>query len=141
MLPTEVFISHSDQDRQFVTNVVEALQRHGIPAWYSRKNLVGAQQWHDEIGAALQRCDWFAIVLSPNSIKSMWVKRELVFALQEERFENKIVPLLYLPCEYKQFSWTLSSYQMIDFTHSFEDGCRELLRVWGMGYKPRPLNA
>jgi hypothetical protein len=36
---------------------------------YSRTNLVGAQQWHDEIGAALQCCDWFAIVLSPNAGK------------------------------------------------------------------------
>jgi len=136
MLPTEIFISHSDQDRQFVTTMVETLQRHGIPAWYSRKNLVGAQQWHDEIGAALQRCDWFAIVLSPNAVKSMWVKRELVFALQEDRFENKIVPLLYQPCEHKQFSWALSSYQMIDLSSSFEDGWRDLLRVWGVGYKP-----
>jgi hypothetical protein len=140
MLPTEVFISHSDQDWQFVTNVVEVLQRHGIAAWYSRKNIVGAQQWHGEIGAALQRCDWFAIVLSPNSIKSKWVKRELVFALQEERFENKIVPWLYLPCEHKQFSWTLSLYQMVDFAGSFETGCRNLLRVWGVGDKPISLN-
>ena len=28
--------------------------------------------------------------------------------------------------------------QMIDFSHSFDDGCRDLLRVWGIGYAPAP---
>jgi hypothetical protein len=53
MMPKEIFLSHSDQDRKFVTKIANTIQRHGIPVWYSRKNLVGAQQWHDEIGAAL----------------------------------------------------------------------------------------
>ena len=137
MLPLEVFISHSDRDRLFVSEVVEVLRRHGIPAWYSRTNLIGAQQWHDEIGAALRRCDWFAIVLSPNSMKSIWVKKELVFALKQSRLVERIIPLLYQPCDFDEFSWTLSSYQMIDFTHSFEDGHRDLLRLWSLGFKPK----
>jgi hypothetical protein len=103
MLPAEIFISHSDRDRQFVSDLVEVLRRHGLPVWYSRTNLIGSQQWHDEIGAALQRCDWFAIVLSPNAVNSMWAKRELMFALTQKRLNDKIIPLLYLPCEYVQF--------------------------------------
>ncbi len=58
MLPNEVFLSHSNLDQQFVTPLVETLRQHGIPVWHSRTNIVGAQQWHDEIGAALKRCDW-----------------------------------------------------------------------------------
>ena|SRR2546427_2421434 len=54
-------------------------------------NILGAQQWHDEIGAALRRCDWFVLVLSPNAIESIWVKRELLFSLQQNRFEDKII--------------------------------------------------
>ena len=33
----------------------------------------------------------------------------------ERRFDNKIVPILYQPCDYEELSWTLSSFQMIDF--------------------------
>lgn len=109
---------------------------HGIPVWYSRTNILGAQQWHDEIGVALRRCDWFVLALSPRSVESIWVKREFLFALQQNRFVNKIAPLLYEPCSWEQFSWTLSSFQMVDFTQTFEQGCRDLLRVWGLGYKP-----
>ena len=95
VLPAEVFLSHSSVDRQFASDVGAVMRRHGVPVWYSQANILGAQQWQDEIGHALQRCDWFVIVLSPNSINSMWVKRELSYALNEKRFENRIVPLVH----------------------------------------------
>ena len=135
LLPSEVFLSYSSLDQEFANSTVEVLRRHGIPVWYSRTNIVGAQQWHDEIGSALQRCDWFALILSPNSVDSMWVKRELLFALDQNRFENRIIPLLFQPCDFTRLSWTLSSFQLIDFTQTFEDACRQLLRVWGLGYR------
>lgn len=50
MLPVEVFLSHSSQDREFVLELAVTLRRHGIPVWHSETNLLGAQQWHDEIG-------------------------------------------------------------------------------------------
>jgi hypothetical protein len=42
----------------------------------------------------------------------MWVKRELEFVLDERRLADKILPLLYQACDYKRFSWALSSSQM-----------------------------
>ena len=138
MLPREVFLSHASEDRTFVENLNAVLQRHGIPTWYSETNILGAQQWHDEIGSALNRCDWFLLVLSPNAVESLWVKRELVYALQQNRFKNKIVPLFYLDCDYEDLSWVLSSFQFIEFRHSFEEGCAALLRIWGLGYIPEP---
>ena len=135
VLPHEVFLSHSSQDRQFASDLAGVVRRHGIPVWYSQTNILGAQQWQDEIGAALQRCDWFALVLSPNSAESMWVKRELSYALQQNRFENRIVPIVYQASNFEQLSWTLSLFQMIDFTGVHDDGYRDLLRIWGLGYQ------
>ena len=135
MLPQEIFLSHSDRDRQFVMELADMLRRHGLPVWYSRTNIRGARQWHDEIGAALNRCDWFVLVLSPSAVESIWVKRELLFSLEQERFEGKIIPVLFRPCDYERLSWTLSAIQMIDFTQTFDQGCRGLLRVWGLGYR------
>ena len=135
MPPKEIFLSHSSRDRDIATEVAEVLRRHGIPVWYSQTNIRGAQEWHDEIGAALRRCNWFVIILSPNVLKSTWAKNELLFALNHRRYRNKIVPLLYRNCKYERLSWTLSNFQMVDFSQSVEDGFRELLRVWGLGYK------
>lgn len=135
MLPQEIFLSHSDRDRQFVTALADMMRRHGLLVWYSRTSVLGARQWHDEIGAALNRCDWFVLVLSPSAVESIWVKRELLFSLQQNRFEGKIVPVSFQPCAYDQLSWTLALFQMIDFTQTFDQGCRDLLRVWGLGYR------
>jgi TIR domain len=135
MIPNEVFLSHSNADQDFVMNLANMLRRHGVPVWYSRTNILGVQQWHDEIGAALQRCDWFLLVLSPNAVNSLWVKRELIFALQQNRFENGIVPLLYQACDVERLSWVLPIFQMVDFQRPLDDGCRELLRIWGLGYQ------
>jgi hypothetical protein len=136
VLPHEVFLSHSSRDRQFATDLADVMRRHGIPVWYSQTNILGAQQWQDEIGAALQRCDWFVLVLSPNSAESRWVKRELSYALQQNRFENRIVPIVYQASNFEQLSWTVSLFQMIDFTSVLDHGYRDLLRIWGLGYQP-----
>ena len=56
-MPAEVFVSHSRKDRAFVERLVGVLRRQEIPVWYSDAEIQGAQQWHDEIGKALKRCD------------------------------------------------------------------------------------
>ncbi len=132
--PTEIFLSHASPNRRMATRLAEFLRGQGIRVWYSRTNIVGAQAWHDEIGDALARCDWFAIILSPDAVKSEWVKRELLFALRERRYRNRIVPILYRRCDVAKLSWTLGDFQNVDFTATFEDGCRDLLRIWGIGY-------
>ena len=91
-----------------------------------------AQQWHDEIGAALERCDWFAVVLSPSSVRSELVKHELLYALGEPRYRRRIVPILYRPCQITRLSWTLHSFQHVDFTKGFDPGYAALLRVWAL---------
>jgi hypothetical protein len=135
MIPSEVFLSHSSQDRAFATALAETMRQHGVPVWYSPTNILGAQQWQEEIGAALRRCDWFVIILSPNALSSLWVKRELSYALQERRFDRKISPLVLVPGDYTSLSWTLPQFQMIRYDEDIHAGHRELFRTWGIGYK------
>ncbi len=97
---------------------------------------MGAEQWHDEIGKALGRCDWFLLILSPAAVRSMWVKRELRYALKAKRYNDRIIPVLLRPCDYGELSWTLDAIQMIDFSKNFEQGCRTLFRIWKREYRP-----
>lgn len=136
VLPHEVFLSHANQDRGFVDSLAQVMRGHRVPVWYSQTNILGGQQWHDEIGAALRRCDWFLMVLSPQSVESKWVKGEVLYALNHNRYDNKIVPLMYLSCDYEEkLSWMLSIFQMVDFTRTIDQGYVDLLRVWGLGYQ------
>ena len=121
--PHEVFLSHAHQDEAFASSLAETLRDHGVQVWYSRSNIVAAQQWQDEIGAALERCDWFAVVLSPAAIESKWVKRELGYALVENQYDKRVIPLLHQPCNYKRLAWDLPQFQIVDFTGTFSEGC------------------
>ena len=138
MLPhaKEVFLCHSSLDGEFANRIATLLRRHNVPVWYGPTNIRGGQHWHDEVGEALRRCDWFVILVSPNSIRSAWVKRELTFALKQRRYNDTIVPVILQLCDYEHFYWTLSSYQVVDFTEDFDAGCRALLRIWGINYQP-----
>lgn len=138
MHPAEVFLSHATPDRAMAVRIAHALREHGIPTFFSPFNLMGAQQWQQEILAALNRCDWFVVLLSPDAVESMWVKRETAFALSDRRYENRIIPVSYRPCDLGPLEW-LRIFQIVNFQNDFEVGCRELLRIWGVGFDPAKL--
>jgi hypothetical protein len=114
--------------------IAGVLRDHGVPAFFSPSDLIGAQQWQNEILAALQRCDWFLVLLSPDAIESMWGRRETSYALNDRRYENRIVPLRYRECDLGPLDWLRLS-QFVDFRGDFDAGCRDLLRVWGLGLR------
>ncbi|MCI0743310.1 MAG: toll/interleukin-1 receptor domain-containing protein [Gemmataceae bacterium] len=126
----KVFLSHASRDHVRAQRLREILVAHGVPVWFSPHHIRGAQQWQDEIGDALRQCGWFMLLLTPNAVKSMWVKRELNFALTEERYDEHIVPLLFRKCNFGALSWALPQFQFIDFRRDYWQACAQLLRVW-----------
>ena len=128
--PSKVFLSHSDRDRAFASWLAGVLRQDDVPVWYSVTHLVGAQQWHAEISAALRSCDWFLVVLTPAAVESMWVERELTYALSDRRYRGRIIPVLLKPCRHEQLSWTLGGFQFVDFTADRKAGLADLLRIW-----------
>lgn len=128
--PKEVFLSHSSKDRKFVVKLASLLRTKRIRYWYSATHIKGAKQWHDEIGRSLKRCDWLIVVLTPNAVRSRWVKHELLFALRANRYNERIIPLLRRKCRYEKLSWMLPGFELVDFTKSFASGCRQLLATW-----------
>lgn len=135
-MPNEIFLSHSSNDRVIADSISETIKRHGIPVWYSPLNIMTSQQWHDEIGRALRRCDWFMVLVSDDSIASEWVKRELMYALSHNQYSDSIMPVIIGDCDYEDLSWTLCSFQVIDYTNNPEHAFREILRTWGLGFDP-----
>jgi hypothetical protein len=137
MKPRKVFFSHASSDRRIADKVAATLRAAGVKVWYSKIHLKGAQQWHDEIGAALRQCDWFLLLLTPAAVKSKWVKRELIYALQHDQYNDHIVPLLFKTCDHEQLSWTLGGIQIIDLHSDFASGLTNLLNLWHTAPKKR----
>jgi hypothetical protein len=77
------------------------------------------------------------VLLSAKAVRSEWVKRELLYALRDLRYRDRIVPVVHRVCNVDRLSWTLASFQQVDFTNGFDVGCESLLRTWGIGFQPQ----
>lgn len=134
MIPKEVFLSHCSANQASATRVAGTLRNHGVPTWYSDSNILSAQQWHDEIGRALRRCDWFLLMLSPASVGSKWVKMELSYALNHSRYDDHIMPVTIEDCDPEELSWTLGMFQRVCVNGNWDDAYTEIFRTWGIGF-------
>jgi hypothetical protein len=79
-----VFISHATADRDFVEReIIPLLQGHGVETWYARDDVAAAEEWERTILKGLRSCDYFLVVMSPQSARSRWVKREVDWAFHD----------------------------------------------------------
>ncbi|HEV8714726.1 MAG TPA: TIR domain-containing protein [Candidatus Binatia bacterium] len=81
----DVFISHASKDDSFVANLRQALKTHRIPVWVDSRNLRGGDKLAPEIEQAIEQARQVIVVLSPDTINSPWVQREVRKAQQVER--------------------------------------------------------
>jgi len=140
MLPKEVFLSHSSKNTDVAVSVAGTLRNHGVPVWFSPTSILSAQQWHDEIGKALRRCDWFIVLLSRAAVESQWVKSELVYALRHNQYNDHILPVMIEACDYEELSWTLGNFQMVDLNADRKEAFTRILRTWGLGFDPGKMD-
>ncbi|MGE0823940.1 MAG: TIR domain-containing protein [Candidatus Binatia bacterium] len=92
-----VFISHASVDDGFVKDLREQLEAHQIPVWIDSRNLRGGNKLAPEISQAIGQARQVLVVLSPQTVNSPWVRKEVQQALQVEKSRNdgyRVIPLL-----------------------------------------------
>ncbi len=130
----KVFISHSSHDRPFVEReIITPLKRHGIETWYSRDDIRTTSDWEQSIRRALSACDWFLVVLSPQSVESEWVRSELHWAMENRA--DRIVPVLIKTCDVNDLHLRLARVQHLDFRNDLQDAQERLLKIWNIDYE------
>ena len=83
-----IFVSYARVDKPYCIRIIETLHAHDV--WYDQR-LYAGQDWWKEILRRLDWCDLFIYLLSPDSVASLYCRRELEIALQLKR---EIVPVL-----------------------------------------------
>src|SRR5262249_14228661 len=90
-----IFISYSRADRAYVSRLAAHLATVGIPVWYDFEVETG-ERFSQEIQQAIDECAAFVVVLTPASVASEWVRREISRAVRKDK---RILPLLLSPCD------------------------------------------
>jgi hypothetical protein len=93
-----IFLSHASADDAFVAELRQALEALQIQVWVDSRNLRGGSKLASEIEAAIEQARHFAVVLSPSTVNSPWVRREIRKALEVEKKRQgdgyRVIPLL-----------------------------------------------
>jgi tetratricopeptide (TPR) repeat protein len=94
-----IFVSHSHLDNDFGTRFAQDLRRalnDESAVWYNvLGGLHGGETWWEKIVEELTARDVFIVVLSPDSMNSHWVRREITMAFNENKY---VLPVLYRSC-------------------------------------------
>jgi TIR domain/Pentapeptide repeats (8 copies) len=85
------FISYSTKDQEFADRLYADLQAKGVRCWFAPHDMESGKKLHEQIDQAIRLHDRLLLVLSPHSINSEWVKREIKKARNREIKEKKRV--------------------------------------------------
>lgn len=126
--PPKLFVSYSTKDREFVGRLLHDLTSGNIPIWIDTLEIKVGDSIIEAISKGIEQVEFFAIVLSPNSVNSTWVQRELNAALMKEMELKRvfILPIIHQDCEVPVF---LKEKRFADFRTSYDNGLRDLLDV------------
>jgi len=81
----DIFISYSSKDKESADQLSELLTSAGLSVWIDQSGIVAAEKWATEIVEGIKACSTFIILLSPNSIESENVLRELSLATEKRK--------------------------------------------------------
>ena len=128
---SDIFISYSRKDRQFVSRLANDLESKGWVVYYDLR-LKPSQNFEEVLAKEAQAAKYFLLVLSPASLKSAFVSREAKAALGRERNQaTTVVPLLIEPCKPQEILELMGPKYYADFTNDYDAGFKELLSTLG----------
>ena len=119
----KLFISHAHADRGFAEQLARMLEAAGHSVWTNKEILPG-DNWAAIMAAALDQADALVAVISPEALRSEFVKREWEYALGQEKFKNRLIPVEIKPTAAKP--WIFNRLKTLR-TPTPEDAGREIL--------------
>jgi hypothetical protein len=126
-----VFLSYSHEDRPVAQKLAIDLTRAGLDVWYDSWEIRPGDSIVEKIDHGLRVHDYLVVVLTPRSVESGWVRRELNSSLMKNvsARDIKIIPALFEPCDMPSL---LADISYANFTASYTRGFDDLLHALGI---------
>lgn len=140
MSPT-IFLSHNINDKDFAHKLAHDLDCHGITVWIDEAELKIGDSLIEKIREGIDSVDYLAVILSPNSVHSKWVQKEIDVAMTLEISGKKIkvLPLMLEKCDLPGF---LLGKKYADFTDDskYSTSFESLINAMGIVFNKSALN-
>jgi len=116
------FISYSTKDQDFADRLHADLQNKGVRCWFASHDIQAGRKVHEQIDEAIRVYDRLLLILSPASMNSAWVQREIRQARKREAQEKRRV---LFPVRLVDFD-TIEKWQCFDPTDLRKDLALEI---------------
>ena len=116
----KVYISHAHTDDSFVSKVEAGLEKVGLEVWNANREVLPGDNWVDKIAQALKESEAMVVLVTPDALRSNWVRWEIEYALGERGYRKRLIPVLVRKPE-GDIPWILRRLPMIDMEEFTEE--------------------
>lgn len=75
-----LFVSHVREDRQAALEIVDALERRGVPCWIAPRDVRPGKPFDDEIAEAIEACRAMLLIFTDRCNEHEYIRREVTVA-------------------------------------------------------------
>jgi hypothetical protein len=118
-----VFISYAHKDADFVRKLVDELQKMDVCPLFDQFELKVGDDIRIAVDNMIDRSDYFAFIISTNSVESSWAKKEIEQAMKRDK---RILPVV---IDLNSVPEELSGIYYADFSKDFETGMAQLRKT------------
>lgn len=117
-----IFLSYSRKDSMFALKLAEELRGRGFDVWMDRSHILSGDQWRQNIDHAIRNSHALVWVVSPTSVNSNYVHKEVSFA---EVRNVSVLPVVYKESDIP-FPW--HDLHFVNMDKDYDEGFEELMR-------------
>ena len=121
-----VFLSFDSEDERSAKEFAERLSAAGFDVWNSAQELLPGDNWGLKVGKALEESDAMIVLLSPQSVKSPWVRHEIEYAVGSRKYEGRVIPVMVRPTP--DIPWVLRQFQVVRADKERDEAARQIVQ-------------
>lgn len=125
----KIFISYNHEDRGFVDRLANDLKARELPVWWDQWEIKVGDSIIQKVSDGIAGSAYLIAVLSPHSVKSEWVQREIGSVLMKELSVDKNITILTLLLADCEVPVLLREIKWADFRRDYKSGLQSLLQV------------
>ena len=104
------FISYCRDDKEHVDQLIADLNAAGYDCWIDRSSIKGGEEWAMAIADGIIKADALVPVVTEQSLRHKWVKREILFA---QKIQKPIIPWVLEDVNQQKESFLLTDCQWV----------------------------
>lgn len=90
----KIFLSYSMKDLALASKIGADLQSAGLEIWDAHREILPGDNWAEKISDALKESEGMVVLLTPDALDSLTVRREIEYALGSQAYERRLIPVV-----------------------------------------------